>query len=209
MNDGDIGDRAAGGAAIVAGLSWVTWAVVNGLTHGGLENGIQSGSARPTLFGPLLTAAWNLLLVPAALTLGRRLQHANPGIVPVFTASGILSLAFWAFGGVTRITPALEVTYLALSAVWWLGIGIMLRRSRRALGLFTIVVGAFAALDTMLCLLEPLPSAMFALAAPKLPLAACWSIVVGVVLCREKVLARVVGSDRELQPTPTPQTASE
>jgi hypothetical protein len=31
VSDDDIGNRAAGGAAIVAGLSWVTWAIVNGL----------------------------------------------------------------------------------------------------------------------------------------------------------------------------------
>ena len=102
----------------------------------------------------------------------------------------------------------LEVTYLALSAVWWLGIGIVLRRSRRALGLFTIVVGAFAGLDAVLCLLEPLPSAVFAMAAPKLPLAAGWSILVGVVLYRGTILAGVAGPNPALQPTAAPQAGS-
>ena len=69
--------------------------------------------------GPLLTAGWNLLLIPAALDLWRRHSNRCPGLSLVYTVVGVLSPAFWAFGGVTRITPELEITYLSLSAIWW------------------------------------------------------------------------------------------
>ena len=75
------------------------------------------------------------------------------------------------------------------------------------MGLFTIVVGAFAGLDAVLCLLEPVPSVVFALAAPKLPLAAGWSILVGVVLYRGTILAGVAGPSPALQPAAAPQPA--
>lgn len=177
-------------------------------THGrGLEGAVQPGATRPALLGPLLTAAWNLLPVPAALALGRRFQPASPSLVPVFTASGILSLAFRTFGAVTRITPALEGH--VPGALRRLVARYRRRPADVALGLFTIVLGAFAGLDAVLCVLEPLPFALFVLAAPKLPLAAGWSLFVGVVLYRGTVLAGAAGRNPALQPTANPPTASE
>jgi len=186
MNDEQGAERIAGIAAVLSGACWVMWAVGNTLSHGGLADG-SGVFAGPRLakVGPLLTAGWNLLLVPAALALWRRLHLSRPDLVLLYTVAGILSLTFWAFGGVTRITPTLEITYLALAAVWWIGIGSSLRtHGRRSLGTFTMIVGCFAALDALLCFCEPVPFALFVLAAPKLPLAATWSIVIGIVLCR-------------------------
>src|SRR3954454_24817309 len=124
MDDSRRADRVAGITAVAAGLCWAVWALVNSWTGGALEsrNGIFGGP-RLARLGPLLTACWNLLLIPAALSLWRRLAECSPGLVWLYTVAGVLSLAFWAFGGVTRITPELEITYLTLSAIWWLGIG--------------------------------------------------------------------------------------
>jgi hypothetical protein len=178
-------DRVAGACAILSVLSWLTWAVINSVTRGGLEAAPAAGGSRFAKLGPLLTAAWNLLLIPAAMSLRRQLGGASDGLVSIYTVAGVVSLCFWAFGGVTRITPTLEITYLALSAVWWLGIGRELwTHRRRALGAFTMIVGGFAALDMLLCVAEPVPFAVFVLAAPKLPLAAAWSITIGVTLWR-------------------------
>ena len=60
--------------------------------------------------------------------------------------AGSLALLLWAFGSATcTITPVLEVSYLALSAVWWGGLGSALRAERRWFGTFTLVLAAFAA----------------------------------------------------------------
>src|SRR4051794_36596028 len=107
MDDETRTDRVAAVAAVAAGLAWGMWAVLNAWTRGGLESGVGFAGPRLSRVGPLLTAGWNLLLIPAALSLWRRLSPASPGLVLLYTAAGILSLAFWAFGGLTRITPAL------------------------------------------------------------------------------------------------------
>src|SRR3954454_11118376 len=134
MDDRRGADRVAGMSAVAAGQCWIAWAIVNTWSGGGLESrtGV-SGGPRLARLGPLLTAGWNLLLIPAALSLWQRLADCSPGLVLGYTVAGVLSLAFWAFGGVTRITPELEITYLSLSAVWWLGTGSVLRRERRRL----------------------------------------------------------------------------
>ena len=183
MDDNRKADRVAAVAAIAAGLAWVAWTVLNSWTRGGLESEAGLASPRLARLAPLLTAGWNLLLIPAALSLWRQLSPISPGLVLIYTAAGVTSLAFWAFGGLTRITPALEITYLALSAVWWLGVGSVLWRERPALAVLTIAAGGFSALDSALCALEPVPGPVFALAAPKLPLCAAWSILVGVTCC--------------------------
>jgi hypothetical protein len=79
-------------------------------------------------------------------------------------------------------------------AVWWLGVGSVMRRERPALAALTIAAGRFSALDSAHCVLEPVPGPVFALAAPKLPLSATWSILVGVSLLRprESVAAKIM-----------------
>lgn len=183
MTESLISSRGAGCCAIAAGFCWVIWGVMNTVTQGAFE---RSDAASPApIMAPLLTAGWNILLVPAALRLHQECCTAKPGLAPLWTAAGLLSLSFWAFGGLTHVTRPLETVYLLLAAVWLLGIGPLLRLRRPKLAVFTLVVGSFTALDAAFTLFEPMPFAFYLLAAPKLPLSAAWSIAVGVVLFRE------------------------
>lgn len=191
MNQDPIADRTAAVSAISAGLVWFVWAALSFSAPELLEAKPEVTGPRLAKLGPLLTAGWNILLIPAALSLHRKLSPRAPGLVMMFTVYGVLSLAFWAFGGVTQITPELEITYLALAAIWWLGTGTMLCRDARWLGVCTIVVGAFAALDALLSLFEPVPFEIYVLAAPKLPLCALWSILMGFALWRWPTSTRV------------------
>jgi hypothetical protein len=101
------------------------------------------------------------------------------------TLAGVASLLFWAFGGATRtITPALEVSYLTLSALWWGGVGAAMRRTHPRFGAFTLLLAAFALWDAVLTALEPVPFALYLTAAPKLPLAIVWDFWLAVVLLR-------------------------
>jgi hypothetical protein len=71
--------------------------------------------------------------------------------------------------------------------VWLLGTGAILCSRRRGLGILALVVGAFTALDAVFGLFEPMPFALYLLAAPKLPLAAVWSATLGVALVRRRL----------------------
>src|SRR5215213_6148646 len=103
----------------------------------------------------------------------------------VATLAGVGGLLFWAFGGATRtITPALEVSYLALSAVWWFGLGLTMLPVRRAFGTFTIVLALFAGWDALLTAFEPVPFGLYMTAAPKLSLAIVWDFWLAAVLLR-------------------------
>jgi len=76
----------------------------------------------------------------------------------------------------------LEVSYLLLSGVWWVGIGNELRKKYRVFGIFTFIVGMFSLLDATLSFFEPLPFYIYVLAAPKLPLAIVWDFWLGLFL---------------------------
>jgi hypothetical protein len=181
--------RVAGTAAILSGAAWLAWAVLNGLTHGGMELMPPAGNARLVNIGELLTAAWNLLLIPCALAIWRWLEAKRPSLMLLYTVSGVFSLAFWGYGGATHgITPALETCYLFMSAVWWTGTGLVLWQESRGAGLLTIVLGMFTGLDCVMTLFEPLPDWVFAISAPKLPLAALWSVSIGVLLLKRSMM---------------------
>jgi len=188
MNDRRAADerlayRIAGFSAILAGLAWIGWAVLNGVTGGELDSGSVTVGLRLAKLGQLLTIGWNLLLVPAALVLWKRLRHYDPNVMSLYTVCGILSLSFWALGGAARInSPMLEVSYLLLSGVWWMGIGNALRKRHRIFGTFTIIVGIFGLLDATLSFFEPMPFYVYVLAAPKLPLAIIWDFWLGYFL---------------------------
>jgi hypothetical protein len=183
MDDQITSQRIAGSAAIGAGLAWVLWALINGLTHGRLESGLPPIGLRIAKLGQLLMVAWNLLLIPGALVLWNRLRSRASSSALLATVCGITSLLFWAYGGATRgITPMLEVTYLLLAGVWLVGIGWLLRPTQRVFGMFTVILGGFVLLDATLSFLEPMPFYIYALAAPKLPLSIIWDFWLGIVL---------------------------
>ena len=179
----------AGVAAILAGTAWVMWVVLNARTHGGLDIGATAVGERMSRTGALLMVGWNVLLVPAALILYTCLVESHPHRVRLATACGLASLLFWAYGGATHgITPALEVSYLVLSAVWWLGTGTALWPINKVFGGLTIALGAFAFWDAVLTALEPVPFTLYLTAAPKLPLSILWDFALGYFLIRRVAL---------------------
>lgn len=179
----------AGVCAFGAGVAWVTWAALNAHTHGGLDVGAAAVGESTARLGAFLQVAWNLLLLPAALVLHAELEPGEPVRMRLVTLAGIVSLLFWAFGSATRtITPVLEVTYLALSAVWWVGLGLSLRASRRGFATFTLLLGAFAAWDALLTSWQQVPFMVYLTAAPKLPLSIVWDFALAWVLLRPRRL---------------------
>lgn len=165
----------ASACALGAGLAWTAWVVINSRTHGGLDAGPPAVGAGVARTGALLMVAWNVLLLPAALVLHEHLETAAPARMRLVTLAGIVSLLFWAFGGATRtITTPLEVSYIALSAVWWGGLGWALRAEHRWFGTFTLVLAAFAMWDAVLTSWAGVPFALYLSAAPKLPLSIVW-----------------------------------
>jgi hypothetical protein len=70
--------RIAGVTALPAGTAWIAWAAINIQTHGRLDAGPPTVSASLALVGCLLTAAFNLFLVPAALVLWSWLKPERP-----------------------------------------------------------------------------------------------------------------------------------
>jgi hypothetical protein len=175
----------AGLAALGAGIAWVAWVTINSRTHGGLDAGPSAVGEPLARVGTLLMVAWNLLLLPAALALGDELAPRARERMRVATLAGIASLLFWAFGGAAHtITTPLEVTYIALSAVWWGGIGVTIRAERRWFGTFTLVLAAFAAWDAFLTAFMSVPFGLYLTAAPKLPLSIIWDFWLAYELMR-------------------------
>ena len=134
-----------------------------------------------------LTLGWTLLLIPAVLRTHSALQPTAPKMLIVFTAAGVTSPVLWALGAGVGFVPYLEIAYNTLAAVWLLGTGGILFSRRRSLGTFALVVGGFTALDAVFGLFEPMPFALYLLAAPKLPLAALWSVTLGGALVRHRL----------------------
>lgn len=177
-------NRLAGCTALVSAAAWITWAILNSVTHGGLDSG-RGIDARVFKLAGVLTAGWNLLLIPAAFALWKLLEQRNPARVLLYTMSGIGALFFWAYGGATHgITASLETTYLLMGGIWWVGIGQELRQERRVFGTYTVLLGLMTCLDGVFTILEPLPDLIYMIAAPKLPMALVWSLWVGILLLR-------------------------
>lgn len=181
--EGAAADRVTGLAAIAAGGAWFAWAIATTVTHGALES---EGGRYPcaVLAGRLLGAAWNFLLIPAAVREQWHLRGRRIDGLAIATACGIVGLALWGVGALTVITPAMEMAYLELSAIWLFVLAHAWRPARPKLARFTLVVAAFTALDAIFCLFEPMPPALYAIAWPKLPLAAIWSVTFGIMLVR-------------------------
>jgi hypothetical protein len=175
-------NRVAGILAFLAGMCWLLWAVVNTSSGHGLEHA-AAGSTAATA-NSLLTAGWNLFLVPAALRLHGYTGNPKSRLIGAATIAGVLSLMLWSYGAFTCVSHNLETIYLALGALWLLALGFKVVQKLTVFGYFTLAVGAFTALDCVFNLLEPVPFEVYLLAAPKLPLCALWSLVVGVILFR-------------------------
>lgn len=122
----------------------------------------------------------------------------HPAIAWGATALGVASLLWWALSGIL-LPWNLEPGSIALSGLWWLGIGWAMRPQRRAFGTFTLVVGAFALADAALTAAGSLvPFWAFALfGGPKLPLQAAWTVWLGIELLRGRIQ----------QDTPNPRAA--
>ena len=177
--------RFAAAAAFLAGTAWVAWAVINARTRGGLDIGEPAVGERVSRTGALLMVAWNLLLIPGALVLYASLVDLHGYRVRLATVCGLASLLFWAYGGATHsITPALEVSYLLLSAFWWCAIGITLLPTNKFFAGLTIALGVFAFWDALLTALEPVPFVLYLTAAPKLPLSIIWDFALAYFLIR-------------------------
>jgi len=174
MKDELVARRVAGVTAILSGVAQVSWAVLNGVTQGGLDSG--GASPQVVRIGQILLISWNLLLLPVALFLGSWLRTKSPYLVVLYTVCGIASLLLWAFD-----SPMMEFSWILLSAVWWVGIGFVLRSELRVLGIFTIVVGIAALLDGIIALFI-IPPPLFYLGALKIPFSLIWNVWIGIML---------------------------
>lgn len=183
----DLSNRKAGLAALVAAAAWIAWAVLNASTDGALDGPRSGTNAAWGWLGTGLLIASTVLIIPAALVLGRDLRRTAPRAVPAATTAGIVSLVLWAFAALSRWWPAwLEPTFLLLSAAWWLGIGPAIRQTRPRLGTLTLVLALAAACDAVVTAGEGrLPAWTFPVfGGAKLPLQLVWTISIGVALRR-------------------------
>jgi hypothetical protein len=177
--------RIASIAAILAGASWVAWVAVNMATGGGLDAGPPAVQVTTARAGRALIVGYNLFLIPAALVFWRWFKPGRPELAALASVCGLASLCLWGGGAATdRITPNVEVTYLALSGIWWCGLGVMLWSGARSFGGFTLVLGAFALWDSLLTALWPVPFSLYLTAAPKVPLSIVWDFALGAALWR-------------------------
>jgi len=132
---------------------------------------------------------WNVLLIPAALVLGVSLVRRAPVAATIATIAGVASCSLWAAAAASggSSTSIQEWSWIGLSAVWWLALGIALWPSHRALGAFTFIVGIAALGDVAVTLPETagvvVPWEVYGtVGGAKLPLAMLWAFVIGVAM---------------------------
>ena len=85
-----------------------------------------------------------LLALAGLLFWWRRLGRSTLGLV--FTVIGLAGLVLDVVGAWNEYT-ALPAAALVLMGVWWVGVGLLVRRSSAGLGWFTVVLGGLALLD--------------------------------------------------------------
>jgi|SRR5687767_12792127 len=163
----------AGGFAVASGCAYIAYLLV----------GIQ--------FRDTSIAAWNILIIPTALSLGVRLAAHGALVSAASAAAGVAASWLWAFG---HDVPELEPWWIGLAAAWWLGLGWQLRTERPTLGLFTVLLGVSATVDFILTALNA-PTPIYALGGFKIPLTIVWSLWLGVALLRYPRLGAPQGRD--------------
>jgi hypothetical protein len=133
---------------------------------------------------------WNLLLLPAAGWIGLRLFRRSdlgwrPTVAGLAAVSGLASGLLWA---TSWQRSDLEPTWIALSAVWWIGTGSLLTGGAgRVLGTFTLVLGIVAGLDAI-GTIAGAEGPFLLLTGAKLPLSWLWALIVGAVLVADPML---------------------
>jgi hypothetical protein len=132
---------------------------------------------------------WNALLIPAAVVLGVSRFRRAPVAATVACVAGVASCSLWAVAAATggSETSIPEWSWIGLSAVWWLALGVALWPGHRALGGFTFVVGLAALGDVAVTFPENLGVAVpwevyGTVGGAKLPLALLWAFVIGVAM---------------------------
>jgi hypothetical protein len=150
-------------------------------------------------------AAWNLLIIPCALYLGFLVARRGALLAAASTAAGIAASLLWA---VAYRVPGLEPWWIGLAIAWWLGLGWLLLRTDRRLGIFTLVLGAAAGVDLVLTVLDA-PMPIYALGGFKILLTNVWTLWLGGRLLRDPALQYAAGSgppeplDSCVRPVPT------
>lgn len=153
---------------------------------------VASGSAYVAYFfaGPSTTEAlvtvWNLLIIPPALYVGLLVARRGVVLAAISTVAGLAASLLWA---TSHEVARLEPWWIGLAAVWWLGLGWLLRQDRRALGLFTLALGVAAGVDFVLTALDA-PMPIYALGGFKIPFTMIWSIWLGVTLLSDPMLGQ-------------------
>jgi hypothetical protein len=152
---------------------------------------------------------WNLLLIPAAVVLGVSLVRRSPVAATIATVAGVASCSLWAAAAATggSATSIPEWSWIGLSAVWWLALGIALWPGHRALGAFTVVVGLAALGDVAVTFPENLGVAVpwevyGTIGGAKLPLAMLWAFVIGAAMVVGAV-GRLPSDDADIEPALT------
>jgi hypothetical protein len=130
--------------------------------------------------GDWAITAWNLLIIPTALSLGARAASGGSLVSAIATGAGVAASLLWAFA---YASPALEAWWIGLAAVWWLGVGWLLRTQRPALGWFTLLLSLATMVDFVLTALNA-PMPIYALGGLKIPLTIVWTFWIGVSLVR-------------------------
>lgn len=153
----------AGGFAIASGLAYLAYPLMTEGRDGAIT-------------------AWNLLILPAAIYLGTQLAWRGPILATASTAAGVIASLLWAFA---YASPTLEPWWIGLAAVWWLGLGWLLRSDHPAFGRFTLLLGVATLFDLVVTGLNaPMPLYLFG--AFKLPLTVAWCLWVGLSLIRDR-----------------------
>lgn len=162
-------DYSLADARVPAGCSW----------YG--ASGLGRLEVQLALAGSVLLAGIGVLLW------WRRLRGSQLGAVA--TGAGVAGASIGVFGAAYGATP-LSAAAFALLGLWWLGAGIVLRRTRRGLGWTTVALGLLALVEAFDNAVMLIPSIPVQPAWPRLLLTAVWMVWVTVALAPQRTARR-------------------